>query len=157
MEIQPVTLANALHVALNMRAADREEIYATRWTDNPLDLARDCVRLAAFSWCFCLDGAPVAILGAGPMHPGVWSAYMFATDWFRKIRFSMTRHVRRVMLPALVDAGCHRVQCHSMEGHAEAHAWLESFGSRREGRLVGYGRNGEDFLTYVWTPAYVQP
>src|SRR3546814_12825662 len=79
------------------------------------------------------------------MHPGVWSVLLFATDEFHKIRLSLTKHVKRVMIPALVEVGAHRAECHSMEGHAEAHAWLELLGAEREGVRPRFGKNGEDF------------
>ena len=37
-----------------------------------------------------------------------------------------------------------------MEGHVVAQRWLEALGAHRESTAYGFGRNGEDFHTYVW-------
>src|SRR3546814_15202527 len=54
------------------------------------------------------------------------------------------------MIPALVEVGAHRAECHSMEGHAEAHAWLELLGAEREGVRPRFGKNGEGFVCFSW-------
>lgn len=149
MWLRKVTFPAALDVALRMREWDQREIFACRWNDNPADLARDCTAFPDFCWV-AGEERPIAVIGAQPMRPGVWCVFMFATDDFLKIRFSMTRFVKRVMVPALVQSGAHRAECHSMEGHTEAQAWLQALGAVRECTLVGYGRNGENFASFVW-------
>ena len=143
--------AAVLHVCANMREADRAEIYATRWTDSPLDLAEDMTRIPGPKWVAWHEGiGPVATYGAMPMWPGVWSLYFFATNHFQRVAWSVTRHIRRVMMPSLAIAGAHRAEARSLISHVEAHAWLEQLGARREGELKGYGRGGEDFVTFAW-------
>ena len=84
------------------------------------------------------------------MWPGVWSMYLFATPHFQQVAWDTTRHIRRVMLPALALAGAHRAEARSAVSHVEAHAWLERLGAKREATLKGYGRNKEDFSLFVW-------
>jgi len=151
MHLTTVTYDAALHVAANMREWDKKEIYAVRWTDDPKEIARDCAAYGRFGWIAWHGGEPVAVVGAVPVHPGVWSVYMFATDCFRQIAISLTKFVRRVIIPALVDTGAHRAECASMEGHAEAHRWLELLGATREGSpMMEYGKDGENFIRFVW-------
>lgn len=152
--IRPATFADVMAVARDMRAADREEIFATRWSDDEGELARDC--LAGWTRCCFVEGTPTAIIGAIPVRPGSWQVFMFATDQFKRCRISVTRFVLRVMIPILVEYGVHRAECQSIEGHAEAHAWLEYLGARREAVHSHFGRNGETFYTYVWTLADVR-
>lgn len=137
------------YVARHMRAADRDEIFATRWGDDPNDLVQAALRGGSFAWVASLD-RPIAALGAIPMWNGVWSVWMFATDDFRRIRFGLTRFVVRDMIPALRAGGAHRAECRSLATHTEAHRWLEMLGATREATLRGYGRAGEDFELYVW-------
>lgn len=140
-----------MRVAIDMRAADRGEIYATRWTDNPIDLAEDVVRVPGPKWVAWKKGiGPVAAYGATPMWPGVWSMYMFATPHFQQVAVAMTRHIRRVMLPSLALAGAHRAQAASSASHVEAHKWLKMLGATNESTLKGYGRNKEDFFLFAW-------
>jgi hypothetical protein len=140
-----------IYVCANMREWDRREIFATRWDDDPAALADDCFRGGEFSYLFGTE-RPIGIIGAIPLWRGVWSVYMFATDEFLQVGLPLTKWVRRVMIPALTeDMGCHRAQCHSIEGHTDAQRWLEANGVHREAPARGYGRNGEDFWVYAWT------
>lgn len=150
MWLRKLTFDDALYVARNMREWDKREIYATRWTEDPIDLAGDAMRAGAFSWCAGIDDRPVCVIGATPIHPGVWNVWMFATDDFLQMAFCLTKLVRRVMIPAVVSAGFHRAECRSMDGHTYAQRWLEMLGFVRESTLVGFGRNREDFGLYVW-------
>jgi hypothetical protein len=150
MRLLPLTYDDALYVATNMRDWDKREIYATRWNNDPADVAGDCCMAGAFGWV-AYDDEPIAVLGAVPLHPGVWGVYMFATDNFAKIAISLTKYVRRVMMPSLTATGAHRAECKSIEGHDTAQRWLEFLGANRESTLSGYGREGEDFHLYAWS------
>ena len=150
MDLEPITLSGARHVATNMREWDRREIYAGRWADDPERLAVDCTLYGAFGWLALASSTPIAVVGATPVHPGVWNVFMFATDDFRLISISLTKFVARVMIPALVQTGAHRAECKSMEGHVDAHRWLEFLGAEREATHHEYGRGKETFHTYVW-------
>jgi hypothetical protein len=140
-----------MSVATNMREKDKEEIYATRWTDSPIDLAESVMRSHGPKWAVWTEAGPVAVAGAALMWPGVWSVYAFGTDDFRRVAPYLTRHIRRVMMPGLVLAGAHRAECRSLGTHTEAHEWLEKLNATREADLPRYGRNGEDFVLFSWT------
>lgn len=137
-------------VADRMRPADRREIYATRWTDEPTDLVDSCMFSGQYGWVAGLE-RPIAALGAIPMWPGAWSVWMFATDEFRQIRIGLTKFVARTMIPGLRASGAIRAECRSIADHEEAHRWLEVLGAHREAVLEHYGKRGESFFLYVWT------
>lgn len=149
MILREVTFDAALYVARRMRAGDAREIYATRWREDPRALAAEAAARGPFSWAAGADGEPIACLGAFEMWPGVWEAWMFATDRFDRIGKSLTRFVRRGMIPALMGTTAHRVQCHSIEGHDVAHRWLESLGMEHEHTIPRLGKNGEAFRLYA--------
>lgn len=142
--------AALLYIAENLRARDREEIYATRWGDDPEQLARDTFAAGDFQWIAWVDGVPVASIGAFPSWPGVWTCWAYGTDDWNKVAITLTKHVRRSMIPTLVEMGAHRVQCHALEKHIVARAWLESLGAEPEVRLDNYGRQGQTFVLYSW-------
>lgn len=150
MTLAPLTYEPVLYVAENMREWDKREIYATRWDDDPASLARDAMVVPDFAWLASHGGEPVAAFGAIPLHPGVWSVWLFGTDNFSKIGFSLTKTLKRSMLPALVEHGVHRLECLSMEGHVVAQRWLEGFGAKPERLVPEYGRNRENFISYAW-------
>lgn len=133
-----------------MRARDRDEIYATRFGADPAEVARDAVNTGAFRWGAYLDGRPVAAIGAFPRWPNVWTVWAYGTDEWPHVILSLTRHVRRFMLPALYRAGAIRADCLALEAHMDARHWLEHLGAEPEKRLDNWGKNGQTFISYVW-------
>lgn len=148
MILQAPSLDALSYVASNMREWDRREIYATRWSDDPLTLARDSLDVGGLSWVAGLE-FPICAFGAFPMFPGCWAVWLYATDDFDKIGIPLTRHVRKAIIPSLISAGVRRVECRSMEGHTFAHRWMESgLKMTREASLDRYGKGGETFHIY---------
>ena len=140
------------HVVHNMRAKDREEIFATQWSEDPWTFGNQVLRFGDFGFVLhAEDGEPVVCCGAVPMWNGVWSVWMFATDRFDEIAMSVHRFGRRVFFPSLDAAGWHRLECRSLENHEVAHRWLEVLGAHKESLVANYGKNGESFLVYCWT------
>jgi hypothetical protein len=140
----------AMHVARNMRPSDREEVMATRYGDDPSALVEDIAQVPGFSWVALRDDEPCAVIGAQPLWPGVWSVYAFGTDRWRSVVLLLTRHVRRFMIPGLVDHGAHLAFCWSHAAHTEAHAWLKTLGAAEEAPLPAWGRGREDFVLFAW-------
>lgn len=136
-------------VVANMREWDRREIFATRLDESDDGLLREIAASGPVSWVAGKE-RPIAAFGCSPMWPGVWSMWFFATDEIHQIGISVTKLVTRYIVPMLYEAGAHRLECRSMEGHHDAQRWLEVIGASREGTLHGYGKSGEDFHVYVW-------
>lgn len=154
VDLKPLHDGDVLYVARNMRQADRDEIYATRRAESANNLVNDVMWASkqpdAFSVMACLGERPVAILGGVPFWPGVYDVWAFGTDEFHLVAFSLTKHIRRVMIPRLVERGCHRAHCRSLASHTVAHEWLRSFGFRPGLTLKAWGKNREDFLLFEW-------
>ena len=152
MKLAKADLGSLLYVARNMRQADREEIFATRWTDSPDELAAEAFsQRGEFRFVAGDDaGVPIAAIGAVPAWDGMWSAWMFGTDRFGEIGRHLTRWVRRAMIPAVVEAGAHRVEARSMATHTDAHRWMERLGAKPEFVLRQYGREKQDFILFAW-------
>lgn len=138
-----------LEVAHNMREWDRREIFATRTDDDCDLLAEAALGCGEISWVAGLD-RPIAAFGCAPMWHGVWSMWLFATDEFGRIGISVTKLITRTIVPMMIDAGAHRLEARSMEGHTDAQRWLEVIGAKREASLSRYGRDGQDFHIYTW-------
>lgn len=137
-------------VARNMREWDRLEIFATRPDDEPLAIADAVAEAGPISWVAGRDEAPIAAFGCAPMWHGVWSLWLFATDEFGRIGIPMTKLIVRSIVPMMFEAGAHRLEARSMEGHTDAQRWLQVIGAEREATLRGYGRDGQDFHVYTW-------
>lgn len=155
--IRPLGFDAATYVALNMRAADAQEIFACRWEEDPAALALEltaAVRACGRAWSAGRD-RPVAVFGAVEIWPGRWSAMMFATDEWTTVARPVTRFVRDEAIPLLVGLGCRRCEVRSMASHHAAHRWLVHLGARSEGLHPDEGRNHEAFITYAWTRSHV--
>lgn len=140
------------YVVHNMRAKDREEIFATQWSDDPWAFGNSVLRMGEFGYVLHSDdGTPIVCCGAVPMWNGVWSVWMFATDRFDEIALSTHRFGKRIFFPALEHAGYHRLECRSLSTHLTAHQWLEALGAYRESEVSNYGKAGERFFLYCWT------
>jgi hypothetical protein len=150
MQLIAPNYGNMLWITSRMREADREEIYATRWDSNPKLLATDALTFPAMTWIAADDNEPVAAGGAIPLHPGVWSMWMFATDKWRNVALGATKHAKRVLIPKLREGGAHRLECKSHSRHDVAHKWLEMLGAKPESTLVGYGKQEENFILFTW-------
>ena len=145
-------------VTRNLRERDRAEIFATRWGEDPDELARDTVASGAFRWGAYLGLRPVAMIGAMPRWPGVWSVWAYGTDEWPRVALTLTKHAKRFMIPALLYSGAaRRVDCHALETHVQAREWMRRLGGKEGNRLDGYGKNGEDFVEYVWYGVQTKP
>jgi RimJ/RimL family protein N-acetyltransferase len=142
--------ASLAYIAFNMRQADRDEIYNIVGHNNPVILAQqalDASKVGSASVA-SRQGRPIAVCGFVPLRPGVSTAFAFATDAFPGVALALTRHALRVMKPALLHAGFHRLQCESRADHHDAHRWLETLGFRREGVLRQFGSDGSDYIQF---------
>lgn len=158
------------YVCLNMRACDREEIYAIRNYDNPLQLAMDAhaairnLGRGRISW---VNGKPAAVAAFTEEWSGVWYVWMFGTDDFKAAAIPLLRWVRTEANDILTVCKGHRLHCDSMVGHDEAHKMIKAMGGLPEGApMRKLGKNQQDFQRFVWLngendavlkPHYVRP
>lgn len=147
-----MTPAGALYAAQHMRARDREEFKATRFDtdDFAADVAEGACYVPDMGWEFCIDGVVIGVVGVRPLWPTVWYAWMYATDDYDKVILTMTKWIRRVIIPMLWNGGARRVETKSLAKNTEAHKWLEFMGAVLEAPLEAYGKNGEDFVVHKW-------
>lgn len=142
-----IRAAEAAHVCKNMRAKSFEEIDA-------LGLDRRTVAERVFghaiSWTFFHEGRPVALLGAYPIHRGVWTLFGLGTEEWESVWREVTLVARRDMMAAVSASGAHRAHCLALSTHDDTHKWLRVLGATHEAQLPGYGANGEDFIMFSW-------
>lgn len=135
-----------------MRERDRVEIFNTVNHDSPDKLAHECVLLTALgkAGVVFVDDRPTGIVGVSPIRDGVWGAWAFGTDEWRKGAGLLTRFAIKDLKPFVIERGAHRVQAESRADHIEAHRWLRWFGAKPEGTLSKFGRDGSDFIMFAW-------
>lgn len=151
MRLADLTENAVRHVVENMREWDRREIFATKFHGREEDQLIEAVMASGpVSWVAYNQLEPIAVFGCMPMWPGAWSMWFFATDKLPTIGLGVTKLIIRYIVPMLWDGGARRLQCYSMEGHVEAHRWLETLGAKRAATFPDFGREGETFHAYVW-------
>jgi hypothetical protein len=151
----PATLADMCFLVDNMRPEDREEIMAIQ----PAGTTNDQLVGRAMQFAergpqlvHKVGGEPVAVQGIVQLWPGVWSCYAWGTERWPKAVLSLTKTSKRVILPYMQAHRAHRAQAVSLGTHHSAHRWLELLGFEREGRLVRFGREGQDFVIFALNP-----
>lgn len=152
--LEPVTYADAAYISRRLREWDAKEIL-------PLVRggAEDLALLASASHygrAALYDNEPVAVFGATETVPAVWQVFMFATDKWPKVALSVTRHIRRVMIPVLYDAGANRAECRSHADYKWAHRWLQTLGARQEAEFKEYGPQRETYLLFAWRRSFYE-
>lgn len=151
MAIVPLNENLVARVALEMREADRREIFACRPIYDPLTVSFSVMKLSRFGGvAIAPSGRPAAVLSAIEKWPGVYEVAMFATDEWPSIAWQLSRFALQRIRPAMLAAGGHRAECRSIVGHTSAHAWLTWLGFRCEARLPDFGKGREEFLLFAW-------
>lgn len=134
-----------------MRTMDAEEIMPLMFSDKAEDLAQGISFATGKKFVAFSNGIPVACWGAILTKPQFYSVWMFSTNRWPEVALSVTRHVRKELMPALIETGAVRAECWSMDGHTVAHRWLEILGARREATVSDYGPARKPFHCYSWT------
>lgn len=147
------TLAAVRHVAEHMRKADVREFLAVSFAETRAELADLLVeRYAAHRSviCFFDDEEPVGVGALIEGRPNVTTLLFFATDRFASVALGIARFTKHRLFPRYREAGVHRIEAVSIEGHDSAHRWIEMVGLKREAVLPGYGKNGEAYHQFAW-------
>jgi hypothetical protein len=155
------TPAQVYYVSLKMRERDFKELSAVNFDMTREELASSLAERFGsfpFAFSFCLDDEPVCIWVGITTHPGVWSIGLWATPKFPKIAKFVTKMCVTHIFQAIMETGCHRIECKSIVGYNAVHKWLLFLGFRQsEHKLEKYGKNGEDFLIFEWIEGMAPP
>ena len=155
--IEAGTADSIRYVIEHLREMDRIEMAATSPTMDPWDITRSIMLGAHMVFVAKHNDVPASCWGLMPMWQGVGFAFCFGTDDWGSVLLPMTRHVRRFMLPLLLDTGFHRIETRSLAARQDVGRWLEIFGAEAEAVMRGSGARGEDFILYRWLRDERQP
>jgi|TARA_Y100000310_G_scaffold250498_1_gene256737 hypothetical protein len=144
--------SDLVFIARRMRVLDAEEIFPLVSGGTPEDLAFQTLAVGGLARVALFDLEPVAAYGAHMSRPGIWQVWMFATDKWKSVGRAVTMDIRRRMMPEMLsEPSAVRAECWSMDGHDEAHRWLEVLGAIREATVEDYGPSRKVFHCYSWT------
>lgn len=147
--IRTMEATDFLVLATGMKEIQKRALMALNDDPSPV---RSMVRLwesrplgAAFERAHKL----VAIAGALPIHPGVASTFLYATDEMPKIILELTHFYKDALFPMLKKMGIHRVHSLGPAEDPEGIAWKERvLGAKPEAYLEKWGKGQEDFVLH---------
>lgn len=153
MRVEVTTPENVRYVADRMRDSDYREFAAVSYAKDRKQLANIMVEMYGnHVGGMCVYDNEEAI-GVGAMvegRPNVVTLMFFATDKLPKIAYPLTRFIKHTVFPRYRENGVHRIECISIDGHDEAHRWIEVLGLKREARFEAFGKGGETFHQFAW-------
>jgi hypothetical protein len=148
VEVAPGPLA---HILENLRERDRKEIYALRWDDDVTELHHTmCVMCNPLWRIWTVDGEPAAVFSAVPVRPGVVIVGSFGTEAWNDAMPSIVRHIKGPFAEALRELGVHRAEAYVLADNFDGTRFVRGMDGELEARLVGFGREQEDFLLFGW-------
>lgn len=153
MQVEATTPENVRFVAERMRDSDFREFSAVSHARTRKQLADVMVDLYGDhpgGMCVYSGGEPAAVGALIEGRPNVMTLMFFATEAMADIAIPLTRFIRNSVFPRYREDGVHRIECISIEGHDEAHRWIEILGLKREAVFRGYGKHGEAFHQFAW-------
>jgi hypothetical protein len=95
------------------------------------------------------DEGPVVAAGVSNLFGGTFEAWAYTTDLINKYRFKIHPIVSRMFDSIFSAPSVRRVQATIAADRPDAIRWADHLGFWREGRMEGYGPNGEDFYIYA--------
>jgi hypothetical protein len=151
--ILEATLRDVSFIAANLNADDEAECFGVLPSGTTsLEMAQMVMAASSLKWVAYYKQQPVMAFGASQdwHRDWAWSAWMFGTKDAPKAVPKVTRHIRGVLIPSLMEAGATRVEAISHAGHVRAHSWLSSLGANEALILRGYGRDNQNYVMFEW-------
>lgn len=140
---------NALPILRNLCGRSRSEVLAYFPEVDPWPLFWALRQPAELGWVFRSEDCGVVLTGT--KREDVWSISMLTTDNFRQLAKPLTKRIAGHIIPLFRDLGAARLECCSLAEPSPMQKWMRrSLGARQDKVLRQHGRNGEDFILFVW-------
>lgn len=153
VQLYEPTHAALEYLCFNLRPGDAEEVFGLLNHDAPFRLAWETyhgILNHGRGRVAYVNGRPAAVAAFIEMHSGVWQVWMFGTEDFKKGAFPLLKWFRHEANDILGVCRGHRLQCDSRADYAEAHKMIEGMGGVRESVMRRYGKDGSDYVRFVW-------
>lgn len=154
IKIKPAEFEDILFVARNMRPCDRDECFAQRWNDDPIEFAMDVYRCPGIKWAVVCDRVPITIGGLIFNAPKVAQSFMFSTsggapEHLPQAWLKISKHSLKLFREVFDKTDIQRIEVSIIEAKKAAQGWVERMGFRLESVLSKKGKNGEAFILSV--------
>lgn len=147
MRIEPGTLRDVQYISRRLRAADREELAATRSPENYIALSIDAWMADVCRIAFADDGEPVFVYGfhIKGREARIWG---FGTDRTPEVARGVTKHCLRYMMPFLLSLDIDRAHCLVHPRNDLSKRWLGFLGFIPEATISDIGPEREELILY---------
>ena len=102
---------------------------------------------SGYCWVFFYDGKPEAFYGVCETLPGIWSVFGFGTENFYKIKYTVTKFIKRRVIPIVVAKNARKAVA-LVRG--DGNKWLQNLGAKIEVVLKGWGKDGSNYTMLTW-------
>lgn len=154
MMLGNLNLAHLIYICSNLRQSDKDEVFATRDDTSPEELACSIFsrRDSGVAWiAYSKTGVPVAAFGAYRQCGSLWGLWMMATNDWKEVARGVTKFGIKFVMPFLFERmGMKYGHCISSADNQAAHRWIARLGGHPDSGLTHWGKNGEDFIRFIW-------
>lgn len=147
--INDPTEDDLIQIASELCDSDRTELALTRDPDDYMLLAHDAWD-SPYKKVVLDNGEPVMAFGARQILDNSAAVWGFKTEKGWSAVRTATKHITRVMIPALREMGVREAVCFVHPDNQASQRWLEHLGFRPKAILQGFGsRRGDSIVLYA--------
>ena len=132
-----------------------EHLAQIRLTERDMDLMMGINPLpmlqAGPAFTLLNEKSVLGIGGIAMLWRGVGEAWVIASPEVQQNPIIFHRTIKKMLHIISDNMKLHRVQAAVMESFERGHKWIKLFGFKEEGKMEGYGPNGENFIRYART------
>ena len=147
--IEAATIEGVNYVNRRMSSLDLLEIGAISFTEDPEIIGQQLFQMCenGYAWIFSRDGKPEAFYGCHEGIPGIWFVCGFRTDDFHKVKFTVSKFIKKRIIPILMGQGA-RKAISLVRG--QGNEWLQMLGAKPLVTYKDWGKDGSDYTLLCW-------
>lgn len=150
IKIEAATEDKVVFTTSNMSSVDLLELGQISFVKDKMLIGQALFQVcqeSGYSWIFSRDDQPIAFYGCHQVMPDIWAVCGFRTDDFYKVKFTVTRFIKKRIIPILMSVGARKV-ISLVRGNGNE--WLQSLGAKHLATYKEWGQDGSDYTMLCW-------
>ena len=150
IKIDRATPETVLNAAKRISNVDKIDLGMVSFEENIEDICLsllDMCDTSGYCWVFSYNGQPEAFYGVCETLPGIWSVFEFGTKNFYKIKYTVTKFIKKRVIPIVVAKNARKAVA-LVRG--DGNKWLQFLGANIEVVLKGWGKDGSNYTMLTW-------
>ena len=138
IKIDRATPETVLNAAKRISNLDKIDLGMLSFEENIEDICLsllDMCDTSGYCWVFSYNGQPEAFYGVCETLPGIWSVFGFGTKNFYKIKYTVTKFIKKRVIPIVVAKNARKAVA-LVRG--DGNKWLQFLGAKIEVVLKEY-------------------